>query len=148
MIKAQSKVFEKVYRSLERNPKLLQTTLKNSFEVKLLDGQDTIVFQIDEERISNYFKMLSNGIYYKEYNKKYQKNWYIVDETSAIMTPASIEDLDIEANIRNFMRQITFAPVSVKNPEVFQYGKFIENDKIIYKYLFYEAIVFYAYTII
>ena len=42
---AHSKVFEKVYRSYERNPKLLMTTVKNPFGTSLPDGQKQLALK-------------------------------------------------------------------------------------------------------
>lgn len=134
---------DKTFRSLNQSPKLLYRTFKKVYP---LDNINTIAFEIDNKRIENWIKSIAYAIYRKDFNKNYNANWDIIDGSSAIVINENKADLNNEVENRNFAKNFRFKEKKTSSPEIFKYFLCKENEKLTYKFIFFQSINYYAYT--
>jgi len=134
----------KTIRSFKNSRKLFERILK---DIKFIENKNSISFDLDIERIEKWMTSLSYAIYRNNFNKNYQGDWYIIDDTSAIIVENNDNcDIAYEANIRGFVKNLKYEEIKTDNPETFKYSRHLNNDKILYKFIFYESIVYYSYS--
>lgn len=133
---------KKTFKSFEHRLSLFKMTFR---KILKLDNMDSIAFEIDYQRINNWIKLLAYAIYRYEFKKNYENNWYVIDDTSAIFT-GNKSELNREAGIRSFVRNLSYREIETSVPEIFRYLIYEQNQKIIYKFIFFDALNYYAYA--
>ncbi|EMJ87272.1 hypothetical protein [Leptospira meyeri] len=136
---------DKVVRSFLRNPLFKKRVFGNAKDTFYL-GEPTKEAPIEKERLIEYLAGIGYGLFRYDFDKNYDGHWYVhVDFQLTDPTIKSSLSLP-ELKIRDFFRNTNFPKSKTKNPEVFQYSYFKEEDKLIYKLVFYERICIYLAT--
>ena len=137
----------KVVRSFQRSNGLIHTTFEDTTLLKLLDGGETIALTVNLDRFDRVMNSIAYGLYYLEFGTTFKGTWEIVPyslTTKQGLSGSSTDDFEL---VRSKLNAVRYEMRPVANPEIFRYGRFVENaNRMVYKFIFYEGFLCFAVT--
>lgn len=139
---AANQFLTKIVRALQRRPHLKSIYMTTTKDI-LLDGEKTIAFKFDHRRIGRELDHIVRGLYFKEFNQKWEKR--IAIHSPAMMVMEGQNANFVNQASRNMSKDVDmlFQDTQKKgcHPDVFWYQMFAEpgNGQLIVKMCFYQG---------
>jgi hypothetical protein len=121
-----------VLRSYVRRPNFSKRLFKNRKPI-IVNGEETIVFQIESDRFENVIRAISLAIFFKDFGKRYNGDW-IIFSPSMVSTRKAF-DGKAEPHIVQMREMISRLPF-VEKEQVIQRCLNMGNSKIVKMELF------------
>lgn len=139
---------DKVLPSFEKSPRLREKTLKNAKPI-IIDGQETGFAHIDLVRYKSVISAIAYALYFRSYQKSFKGVWVIVSPSLTITDKESHSTLQRYFNVLDELNSATFFKLPMPHPEIFNCGvRKSGEDKVIFKFIFYEGFVVYATSLL
>lgn len=132
--------------SYDRSPGLFARTFGEARKI-VIDGEETAAFPIDLPRQRVVMRAVAHALYFHDYGRKWDGGFQVFSPSLVHRDNLYDGNPDPANDFRQLLDSGTYAPMSVSNPEVFQYGIMDLGDgQIMYKFVFYESFVVNAWT--
>jgi hypothetical protein len=146
-----TKFKQKTIKSIEKNP-FIKEIFINKTLVKL-NGKKTYLLNVDNEKIDEFYKYLSSGIYYLLFNKVYKRKWDIIQYS--LIQDTLVHKSVYDAQYELFRRINTiegFIDINeFNNSKIFKASYFVVNkifrNIIIIKTVFYGGFTVYSISV-
>ncbi|MCP4359260.1 MAG: hypothetical protein GY796_14705 [Chloroflexi bacterium] len=138
---AQRHFTKKAMRSIKRRASLVALITKNAMPA-MWEGQETIAFDVDEERFGKAITHIAKGLYYHRYQEKWTEEMFVASPN--LVAPANPK---VNVNNQNFWRAakglLEDQPELGENLEIFSYRYYCDKPGGVYvvRMFFYESTV-------
>ena len=131
---------EVAMRSLDRSPKLLLRTFKDSKPV-MIGGEEVGTVPMDMPRFKKVMRAIAFGLHFHDCGVRYKHDWFIYG--LSMFNEKNLYDGerdDINAELRSLGARAPYVEQPTSHPEVFKYGIYrLDEDRLIYRLIFYEG---------
>jgi hypothetical protein len=122
-------------RSFDRSPAFFYQTF-GLFEEVSIDGQTTVAFPIDLERLKSVIRTIASAIYFKDQGRKYPASWTVF--ATSLKSYKNLEgEPDGWERLRTLLDNAQFDTMHVPQPDIFTYSVCEMPDVLIYRLVFY-----------
>lgn len=135
-------VFESAKRSWNRSPALFTRTFRDVVEA-VVDGESAGLFPFDLDRVTTVLSAVARALSYRDFGPGYKAEWRVFCATLLSKDPAPRWD-----SFRDMVSGLRFTANATPNPDVFTYGVHVLDVAFIYKLVFYEGFVAFAWPVI
>jgi hypothetical protein len=134
-------VFEAAKRSWNRSPALFTQTFRDVVEA-VIDGEPAGLFPFDLDRVTTVLSAIARALSYRDFGPQYKGEWRVFCAT--LLSRVSAPEWD---SFRNMVSGVRFSAKATPDPDIFTYGVHILDVAFIYRLVFYEGFVAFAWPV-
>lgn len=132
----------KSLKSIVRNKRLINKTFGKAEQV-IMNGEITGSITIDVKLFKKIYGLLGLGLYYHDYKKRFNHRFDVHPASLFFNKSATEKEKSNYNHFLNMLDRVSYEQMPCHNPEIFTYYRFVEDDSIIYKTIFYEGFIVY-----
>jgi hypothetical protein len=134
--------FEVAKRSWNRSPGLFHQTFDDVRAV-VIEGEEAGLFSFDLPRVKAVMSAVVHALAFRDFGRAYIGEWNVFCATLLSKTQAPEWD-----KFRGMLFSVTFEPLRAAQPDVFAYGIHRMDFGFIYRLVFYDAFVVFAWPVV